>query len=328
MTSYMISLRDVAPNDAHLGPAPRFLRLDDAGAATAMTDQAWLNAVLAQFPQKNGLPTGDLLLFVHGFNVGFASAVRDHLSYAAKLKAAGWTGHLVSYDWPSYGDPLKYYDDRSNARKSAEQLIDTAMTMFVRTLDPRCNLTVCVMAHSMGAFVVRRAFASAYQDKKVNAMAWQIAQLIFVAGDVAEASLSPSQDGKWLDKYCARTTSYSNRWDGVLQISDLKNGDPTPRAGRVGLPDDAPASFVGVDTSDFYANLNLGLSAAFNVATPHTYYFGQDQFWRDVTLTLGGGLDRNVFPTRQALAMRNRFDLDVGPPAPGVYEAALAHASV
>lgn len=326
MTSYMISLRDLAPNDAKLGPAPRFLALDDAGAPTPMNQADWLAAVLAQFPQAGGLPTGDLLLFVHGFNVGFASAVHDHLHHAAQLKAAGWPGHVVSFDWPSYGNPLEYYNDRSNARQSANLLIDTAMAMFVRSLDPRCDLTVAVMAHSMGAFVTRLAFASAYQDKKVNAKAWQISQLLFVAGDVAEASLSPTQDGKWLDKYCGRTTSYSNRWDGVLQISDLKNGDPTPRAGRVGLPADAPASFVGVDTSDFYKSLNLGVGAAFNVATPHTYYFGQAQFWRDVVLTLGGGLDRNVFPTRTALATRNRFVLNIAPPAPGEYEAALKHA--
>ncbi len=327
MTSYMISLRAPAPNDAQLGPT-RYLALDDAGAATEMAQPAWLNAVLAQFPLANGLPTGDLLFFVHGFNVGFASAVNDHLSYANQLKAAGWTGHLVSFDWPSYGDVLKYYDDRSNARQSANLLIDTAMTMFVRTLDPRCDLTVSVMAHSMGAFVVRRAFASAYQDTKVNSKAWQIAQLLFVAGDVADGSLSPSQDGKWLDKYCGRTTSYSNRFDGVLQISDIKNGDPTPRAGRVGLPADAPSSFVGVDTSDFYASLHLSLAEDFNPATPHTYYFGQTLFWQDVVLTLGGGLDRNVFPTRTALPTPNRFDLKTAAPTQAEYEAALKHASV
>jgi hypothetical protein len=324
MTSYMISLRQ-ASDGAKLG-TPRFLAVDDAGATAPLGQSAWLKAVLDQFPKVNGLPSGDLVFFVHGFNVGFASALRDHRDCMARLEKAGWPGKFISFDWPSFGSVLHYYDDRSLARQSANLLIDTAMAMFVRALNPACNVTVSVMAHSMGAFVVRQAFANAYQDTKINAKDWKIAQLLLVAGDVSQDSLSAAKEGGKLTRYVGRTTLYSNRFDGVLQVSDVKNGDPTPRAGRVGLPADAPASFVGVDTSDFYSSLRLGLGDAFNPATPHTYYFGQDGFWRDVVLNLGGGLDRNVFPTRDPTGPVNRFRLKTTAVPDADYANAVTHA--
>lgn len=78
----------------------------------------------------------------------------------------------------------------------------------------------------------------------------------------------------------------------------MKNGEPTPRVGRVGLPVDAPKSFCNVDTSDLFASLHLDLQQDLNPATPHCYYFSQPQFWRDAVLTLGGGIDRHAIPTR------------------------------
>ncbi|HEY2708013.1 MAG TPA: alpha/beta hydrolase [Caulobacteraceae bacterium] len=329
MVSYMISLRAIG-DDSALATQPRYLELDEAGNPSDLDRDAWRKAVLAWFP-KNALnqPSGDLLFFVHGFNVGFASACKDHRDYYASLGQNGWKGLLVSFDWPSHGEVLQYYGDRSLARRSANELIDSALALFVETLTPDCDIKVSVMAHSMGAQVVELAFTWAHQDTKTNKKAWNLSQLIFVAGDVSEGSLSATQPGgMWIDKYVNRTTSYSNSYDSVLKISDIKNGDPTPRAGRVGLPDDAPASFCNVDTSAFYASLHL---AGFNPATPHTYYFGQQAFWQDVVLTLWGGIDRKAIPTRGAdpsATAANRFTLQMQPRTPGEFLVDLAHASL
>lgn len=330
MPSYMITLRD-ANDEAKVAP-PRYLVLDDNGAPQAIEGEAaWRDAILASFPKnKLGQASGDLLFFVHGFNVGFDHARNEHMANKAALIRNGWTGLLVSFDWPSYGEVLQYYGDRSNARLSANSLVDTALALFVATLAPDCDIRVSVMAHSMGALVVRLALTWAHQDPKTNSKAWNLSQVVLVAGDVAEGSLSATQDGgKWLDRYSGRTTSYANKFDSVLKISDVKNGDPTPRAGRVGLPDDAPASFCDVDTSAFYASLGLSLSDQFNPATPHTYYFGQDAFWQDVVLTLYGGIDRKAIPTRSidpAAAVANRFLLQTKVMGAAPYALAVANA--
>ena len=325
MAAFMISLR-AKTDDAKIGPA-RYLRIEANGAQTPLSATAWRKALLDSFTEKTpqGLPRGDLLFYVHGFNVSFKDAVKGDAKNRGKLAAQGWTGVYVSFDWPSLGETLGYYADRSNARASANALIDSALAMFVSAMVPDCQVRVSIMAHSMGAFVVRQAFSWAYQDVKTNAKAWSISQLILVAGDVSQGSLSASQDGgRWFNKYVGRTTTYSNRFDSVLKISDLKNGEPTPRAGRVGLPVDAPDSFCNVDCSDLFNSLDLGLGAKINPATPHCFYFDQDAFWRDAVLTLEGGIDRHVIPTRAAIGgPDNRFALKPKAISAADYRAAL-----
>ena len=218
--SYMISVRG-AKDDTALGP-PRYLKLDVSGEVVAqMSVSAWRKDLLASAPKRaDGEPTGDLLLFVHGFNVSFDHARKGDVDNLEGLVSAGWEGVYVSYDWPSFGNVLDYYKDRSNARISANALIDNAIALFVQMLNPECDLTVSVMAHSMGAFVVREAFTWAHQDTKVNAKSWTISQLILVAGDVSQGSLSASQPGgEWIGGYVGRTTCYTNKFDSVLQIS-------------------------------------------------------------------------------------------------------------
>jgi hypothetical protein len=328
MTSFMISVRKKG-DDGKMAATPRYLVLDDAGAATEISMGAWRRAVLGAFPQTNaqGLPKGDLLFYVHGFNVSFAHSCSGDVDNIAKLKAQGWDGVYASFDWPSLGLVAGYYGDRSNARASANALIDTALAMFVSMQQPACEASVSIMAHSMGAFVVRQAFSWAYQDTKINNKAWSISQLIFVAGDVATGSLSEDQaGGHWLDKYVGRTTCYSNRFDSVLKISDIKNGEPTPRAGRVGLPDDAPASFCNVDCSDLFKSLHFSLGEELDPATPHTFYFDRTEFWQDAVLTLEGGIDREAIPSRIAdptSTIASRFLLETQPMLAADYAAAL-----
>ncbi len=330
MTHYMISLRD--PDDqGKIATNPRFLAIDDQQTVVDLGGaEAWRQAILNAFPEKNaaGLPKGDLLFFVHGFNVSFEHSLAGDLGHMAGLKANGWDGVYASFDWPSAGSVTDYYKDRSTARASANALIDTALAQFVEALQPDCDVTLCVMAHSMGALVVRLAFSWAYQDTKVNRKAWQISQLILVAGDVAQGSLSETQDGgRWIDKYVGRTTSYSNNFDSVLKVSDIKNGEPTPRAGRVGLPVDAPASFCGVDCSALYSSIPFGPSDQLDPSTPHGFYFNRTEFWQDVVLTLEGGIDRAAIPTRTATGVANRFGLQLAPMSDASYQTALKLAS-
>lgn len=326
MTHYMISLRD--PDDqGKIAANPRFLAVDEHQTVTDLGDPAiWRKAILDAFPDRNGagLPKGDLLFFVHGFNVGFDHALAGDLSHINNLKANGWDGIYASFDWPSAGSVFDYYKDRSTARASANALIDTALALFVDALQPDCDIKLSVMAHSMGSLVVRLAFSWAYQDTKINRKAWQVSQLVLVAGDVSQGSLSETQDGgRWIDKYVGRTTNYSNSFDSVLKVSDIKNGEPTPRAGRVGLPVDAPASFCNLDCSALYASIPFGPAEQLDAALPHGFYFDRPEFWQDVILTLEGGTDRSAILTRTATDVANRFTLQLEPKSAAEYQVAL-----
>jgi hypothetical protein len=73
----------------------------------------------------------------------------------------------------------------------------------------------------------------------------------------------------------------STRLRPVLKLSNVKRIGVAPRAGRVGLPESAPAKAVGVDCG-----------ARFLKAHPTT----NPVFLKD--LTLADEMDRNVIPTR------------------------------
>jgi hypothetical protein len=65
--------------------------------------------------------------------------------------------------------------------------------------------------------------------------------------------------------------------------------------------------------------------------TTHCFYFDKPEFWRDVVLTLAGGIDRRVFPTREPDAnnpIPNRFILDPAGVGDAAYKTALVRSAV
>jgi hypothetical protein len=101
--------------------------------------------------------------------------------------------------------------------------------------------------------------------------------------------------------------------------------------GRVGLPDDAPEMMCEVDCSDLFEKAYPGVANALSPETTHCFYFNQPEFWRDVVLTLAGGIDRRVFPTRipdPNNPLPNRFALDPAGISDDAYNTALVRSSV
>jgi hypothetical protein len=53
-------------------------------------------------------------------------------------------------------------------------------------------------------------------------------------------------------RHCIRLTNYANPYDEALQLSNVKRVGVAPRAGRIGLPPDAPRQAVNVDCGEYY----------------------------------------------------------------------------
>jgi hypothetical protein len=104
---------------------------------------------------------------------------------------------------------------------------------------------------------------------------------------------------------CARLTCYSNRHDTVLGLSTFKRAGVKPRAGRVGLPDDAPSKAVNVDCSDYWRTIPA--NQAVIGTRDHSWHIGDPVFTRDMIDTMNG-VDRAVMATRESLET-NRFKL-------------------
>lgn len=94
-----------------------------------------------------------------------------------------------------------------------------------------------------------------------------------------------------------RLTNYSNGYDKVLGVSNMKRLGTAPRAGRVGLPADAPRKAVNVDCSAYFCTKDPQRSV-FTGTFNHSWHVGDPVFALDLAMTLEGEMDRVVMPTR------------------------------
>jgi hypothetical protein len=333
MTEYMITLRKADGSDG-VGP-PRYITFDAAaGPDQEFAQDDWALRILASFPVAPlGPPgvkmrVGDILFLVHGFNVSHEAARGFHLQCVAGLSAAGWSGQVISYDWPSDGLVFAYLPDRSNARAAASALVTAGIALLERMQRQDCAITVNVLAHSMGGFVVQQAFTWSYQDVPAG---WKVGQLMFAAADVDYTVFSAGTvSATMFEKHAGRLTAYCNSYDKALLVSSAKRLDLAPRMGRVGLPDDTPPMMCEVDCSQVFTLAYPDIAQKLSPVTTHCFYFDQPEFWRDVVLTLGGGIDRSVIPTRlvdPSTTLQNRFILNPAGLDDPDYAVALSRAS-
>ena len=100
-----------------------------------------------------------------------------------------------------------------------------------------------------------------------------------------------------LDRHCVRLTNYHNPYDSVLKRSNVKRVGVAPRAGRVGLPESAPAKAVGVDCGARFLKAHPVTNPVVDPIS-HGWYFDDPVFMKNLTYTLAGVMGRNVIPTR------------------------------
>lgn len=185
-------------------------------------------------------------------------------------------------------------EDRHDAKRSALSLVTDGIQLPARFQSTDCPYNTHILAHSTGAFVVREAFDDADDS---DMQPWRINQVVFVAADVSSLSLSASNaKSRAIFTHSARLTNYYSRHDTVLGISNLKRGGVLPRAGRIGLPADAPVMSANVDTSGRWNDLHRAQPG--DAGDPHAWYFEDTTFAKDLKATLDGD-DRHVIETRQ-----------------------------
>ncbi len=280
---YVLSVRAVSGGAfvADVG-ATRFLQVP-AGAGVS-PDQtigasAWYNAVQAAAAWTNaqGQARGDLLFVVHGYNSSEADVMQHHRVVKSGLMALGFRGVVVSFDWPSDDQALAYLADRHRAKKTALKLVTDGIAALSARQKPDCAINIHLLCHSTGAYVVREAFDDA-DDTTLKQQGWTVSQILFAAGDISSASMSA----------------------GNPSAASVFN-----HCGRVGLPDDAPASAIEVDCSDYYAQLTSDPSVmkqdqpgGIAGAQSHSWYFGNALFTRDLFATIIG-IEDSAMTTRR-----------------------------
>lgn len=284
------------------GPT-KFLEVS-AGADThtpamAISKSAWFAKVahLAEVRRTDaGTPVGDVLIFIHGFNTDLRMVLHRHRLLRKGLKAQGFKGALVSFDWPSADSALNYLDDRVDAKQTAIRLVSDGIAPLTAFMRQDCQISVHVLAHSMGAFVLREALDDADDRRALVTTGWSLSQVMICSGDVSADSMGPSPVSSSLYRHCIRLTNYSNPFDAVLSISNAKRVGVSPRVGRIGLPALAPAKAVNVNVGSYYDEHRERFADVAN--SDHSFYFSSPEFLKDVEFTILGEIDRASIPTR------------------------------
>jgi esterase/lipase superfamily enzyme len=308
MGEYVISVRNVTKGEFGSEPGPtRFLVVPANKNDTALDQQVarskWVDAVLQEAQSRNsettGRPLGDILVFVHGYNNSPPAVLKRHRLLKKDMKAQGYKGAVVSFDWPSASMAINYLEDRSDAKKTAIRLVDDCIALFSAVQARGCEINVHLLAHSTGAFIIREAFDDADDRIKIASTNWSVSQIAFIGADVSAKSMSTADSkSDSIYRHCVRLTNYSNPYDAVLKLSNIKRIGVSPRVGRVGLPEDIPSKAVNVDCGSYFKTL-IESEAEYDGSFSHSWHIGDDVFAKDLYFTIQGDIDRNRIPTRR-----------------------------
>lgn len=331
MSDYIVSARAIKNQQFSAEPGPsRFLRVPTGatpipshGSTTQSARREWFDEVTKAATwgtdERTNQPRGDILIHIHGYNNSPDEVVARHRVLASGLHAIGWRGCVVSFDWPSDNRAIGYLEDRHDAKQTAMQLVSDVVAEFSRRQQPDCTINVHALAHSMGAYVLREACDDA-DDARLHNNAWMLSQVCFIGADVSAGSMASGHSrSSALYRHCIRLTNYFSRNDSVLKLSNAKRIGVAPRVGRVGLPEQAPATAVNVDCTDYHRQLlddpqvrSSDLAQGFEAKWEHSWFVGNKVFLRDLFETLKGDLDRRALPTRR-LSSTQRGTLDLIP---------------
>jgi esterase/lipase superfamily enzyme len=204
----------------------------------------------------------EALLFVHGYNVTFESAVERTAQITYDLQFAGVP---MLFSWPSQAVAAKYTVDETNARWAQPHFRE-----FVQFILDHLDLDVVhVIAHSMG----NRVVAESLHDL-ASSSTTRMRQVMFAAPDIDADTFQTMVAA--FEGRAERYTLYASSEDSALKLSKAVHG--YARAGESG-----PGLVVvkGVDTID--------ATAVDTSLLGHTYYGDNRSILSDMFALLRDG---------------------------------------
>lgn len=180
----------------------------------------------------------DALIYLHGFKTNFKESVRR----AARFEAAlGKTAPNVAvFSWPSDGRMVPWWSysrDRDDARASGAAVGRFLLKLveFLRTTTAEnCQQQVHLLAHSMGAYVMRWALQRILAEwpRRLPRM---FGQIVLVAADEDEDAFEHDHKLRRLPEVAQGVHIYFNRQDVVLAGSDITKPGNQRRLGDTGV---------------------------------------------------------------------------------------------
>lgn len=287
-----------ATHDKQDIPEPRHaVAKDDPKDPYEIVPKKWLNQVMQEAAPPNQ-PCLDLVLFIHGYNTDLEKLIFRHRQLREAFKTLNFPGVVVSFAWPSAGQPLAYLEDRHDGKETARHFVDGCIVPLAQQQQNGCKVKVHILAHSTGPYILRESFDDADDCGRMPTSGWMVSQIMLIGADISSDSLSANDStcGS-LVRHCIRLTNYWSYYDRALSISDVKRFGVKPRAGRVGLPADAGPKCVDVDCSEYWENHGKNREGIVGDKT-HSWYLGDPVFEVDMVETMKGEVDRHRIKTR------------------------------
>jgi esterase/lipase superfamily enzyme len=203
---------------------------------------------------------GDLLLFIHGYNVDFESAIQRTAQIAVDLP---FQGVPVCYSWPSQGTLVGYSIDETNADWTTAHL-----TQFLKELVKETGArSINVVAHSMG----NRPMTAAMEQirwQREEELGTPFDRIVLAAPDI-DADRFRRDLAPTLLQVADQVTLYASSDDQALIASKQVHG--YPRAGESGVN---VVVVPGVETVDV-SGIDLSLLG-------HSYYGDNESMLQDL----------------------------------------------
>jgi esterase/lipase superfamily enzyme len=179
----------------------------------------------------------EVLIFIHGYNVGFEKAARRTAQIVYDLQFAG-VPLLIS--WPSSGSLLGYQDDAAKIEQSIPAIQSVIAGVIARFKPDRIN----VIAHSMGTYGLSQALVKLSDASLKKRGKPVFNQLILAAPDI-DADLFRKEIAPKLAGLASRVSLYGSSNDLAMSVSRRYN-----QGRRAG--DSAPEIVVakGIDSID------------------------------------------------------------------------------
>lgn len=316
MASFVLCARKSLKNEfqGELGPTKYLMIPEDVETPTPehgiSSPTQWMKEVVGK-ANPGGQPGEkalDIVVFVHGYNTDPKEALKRQRVLEAEMNTRGFPCLVIGFDWPTSGNAISYAYDRFLATETASELVKRAIIPFTKFTEVGCVINVHVLAHSMGAYVVRESFRTMdnWRSSEI-ANDWRVGQVVLFGADLSSSCFaSDNPDMKSVFAHCGRLTNYYSGYDAALAVSNVKNIDISSRVGRVGMPVNTPCppKAVDVDCGPAYQLateevLETSMEGVIDGMVSHSWYLVHEQWLNDLAMTLKGDVDRNAFPTRK-----------------------------
>ncbi|WP_375753703.1 alpha/beta hydrolase [Vibrio sp. HN007] len=218
-----------------------------------------------------------LIVYIHGYNVAFKSAIKRTAQMAYDFN---YSGVPVLFSWPSNASLLDYASDREDAVWSATYLAEFLTKL--KTSHPEANIHI--VAHSMGNQVLLHALNELSLSDEGKTL--RFGSVILAAPDV-DSEWFKYQVGPRIGKLAANWAVYTSENDGALIASEKVN-----QAKRLGMPVSLVDNFDVIDTSELNA-------APWSIPESHSYYANKLPVIEDLVNHL-----RGVPPKERALVRK------------------------